>query len=169
MSTALAFRKPPQVAHRFANLNPTSYDSTARTFEAMIATATPVKRPFGNEVLRPETVDLGRLSTCGIPLIDSHNIFSVGSIFGEMLRGWQSNGGLMAKFALDDSESGKMAEGLVSRGIGVSIGYRVDDDDWLVTDEDGDSVDPSRLRWDGEYTFVAKRFELLEVSLRRSG
>src|SRR6202040_4278699 len=33
------------------------------------------------------------------------------------------------------------------------------------TDDEGDVVDPSRLRWDGEYTFTAKRWTLLECSL----
>jgi hypothetical protein len=45
------------------------------------------------------------------------------------------------------------------------IGYRVDE--WEITDEGGDVVDPARERinFDGDYTFTAVRWELLEVSL----
>jgi Caudovirus prohead serine protease len=170
MSTA-AFRKLPVggIEHRFADIKSSSYDSKARTVEATLSTGAAVKRAYGNEVLliTPAAVNLERLTTCGIPLIDSHNIFSVGSVFGRVARVWFDAGQLIGLLSFDDSDIGRMAEGLVSRGTvrGISIGYRVNDDDWEVTDDEGDKVDPSRLRWDGEYTFTARRFELLEVSL----
>jgi Caudovirus prohead serine protease len=141
MSTA-AFRKPPAIGHRFADFKAESYDAKARTFEAVLSTGAAVKRGYGLEKLLTTGAKLDRLSTCGIPLIDSHNIFSVGSVFGKMVRGWLNGGSLMALLALDDSTSGKMAEGLIARGMvrGISIGYRVDDDDWEVTDADGNVV-----------------------------
>jgi phage head maturation protease len=71
----------------------------------------------------------------------------------------------MGLLAFDDSESGRMAEGLVSRGTvrGISIGYAVTE--WEITDDEGNVVDQSRLRYDEEYIFTAKRFTLLECSL----
>jgi hypothetical protein len=126
-----------------------------------------VKREYGTEVLSISAgaVNLERLTTCGIPLIDSHNIFSVGAVFGRLVRAWFDRGRLMGLLAFDDSENGKNAEGLVSRGMvrGISIGYHVDE--FEVTDADGNVVDQSRLRYDEEYTFTAKRWTLLECSL----
>jgi hypothetical protein len=71
----------------------------------------------------------------------------------------------MGLLAFDDSDVGRKAEGLVSRGTvrGISIGYRVES--WEVTDDEGNVVDQSRLRYDEDYRFTAKRWELLEVSL----
>jgi hypothetical protein len=168
MSTAV-FRKPPAgvVEHRFADFKAESYDADARTVEAVLSVGAAVQRAYGSEVLsiNAGAVNLERLTTCGIPLIDSHNIFGIGGVFGRLVRAWFDRGRLMGLLAFDDSENGKSAEGLVSRGTvrGISIGYRVDE--WEVTDDEGDVVDPGRLRGDGEYTFTAKRWELLEVSL----
>jgi hypothetical protein len=112
-------------------------------------------------------VNLEMLTTCGIPLIDSHNVFGIGGVFGRVVRVWFNQSSLMGLLAFDDSDVGRQAEGLVSRGTvrGVSIGYRVEQ--WEVTDTDGDIVDPSRLRWDDQATctYTAVRWELLEVSL----
>jgi len=165
--TAPAFRKPPNIGHRFADFKAESYDAKARTVEAVLSVGAEVKREYGTEVLAISAgaVNLERLTTCGIPLIDSHNIFGIGSVFGRVVRVWFNRGSLMGLLAFDDSDVGRQAEGLVSRGTvrGVSIGYKVDE--WEVTDDEGDVVDPSRLRFDGEYTFTAKRWTLLEVSL----
>jgi hypothetical protein len=168
MSTA-AFRKLPVsgTEHRFADFKTESYDAKARTVEAVLSVGAAVKRDYGTEVLliTPSAVNIERLTTCGIPLIDSHNVFSVNSVFGKVVRVWFNGGSLMGLLAFDDSDVGRQAEGLVSRGTvrGVSIGYKVES--WLVTDDEGDVVDPNRLQWDGEYTFTAKRWTLLECSL----
>src|ERR1700746_410556 len=117
MSTA-AFRKPPTIGHRFADLKPESYDAKARTFEAVLSTSTPVRRDHGDEVLlnTPATVNLERMETCGIPLIDSHIIFSIGGVFGGLRRVWFETGAMIGLLGFDDSENGRNAEGLVSRG-----------------------------------------------------
>jgi hypothetical protein len=169
MSNAtLSVRKPPDIGHRFADLRPESHNPTARTVEAVLSVGAEVKRPFGVEVLliTPSAVDLGRLTSCGIPLIDSHNIFSVGAAFGRLQRAWFDRGNLMGLLSFDDSENGRMAEGLVSRGTikGISIGYKVDR--WKITDSDGAVVDPNLMRWnDDDCVFTATNWELLEVSL----
>ena len=165
----LSGRRAPAVTveHRFADFKAESYDAKARTVEAVLSVGAEVKREYGTEVLSISAgaVNLERLTTCGIPLIDSHNIFGIGSVFGRVVRVWFNRGSLMGLLAFDDSDVGRQAEGLVSRGTvrGVSIGYKVDE--WEVTDDEGDVVDPSRLRFDGEYCFTATRYELLEVSL----
>jgi hypothetical protein len=169
MSTAaIAFRKPPAIGHRFADFKAESYDAKARTVEAVLSVGAAVKRDYGTEALSISAgaVNLDRLSTCGIPLIDSHNVFGIGGVFGRVVRVWFVSGALMGLLAFDDSDAGRMAEGLVTRGTvrGISIGYKVDQ--WRITDADGDQVDPSQLRWDDQdCTFTAVRWELLEVSL----
>jgi phage head maturation protease len=171
MSTAaIAFRKPPTIGHRFADLKASSFDPEARTVEATLSSAgAEVRRSYGTEVLiiTPSAVDLSRLETCGVPLLDSHNIFSVGAVFGRVARVWFDRGSLMGLLSFDDSENGEMASGLVSRGTirGISIGYNVSE--WRVTNSDGDVVDPSRLRWDDQddCTFSAVKWQLLEASL----
>lgn len=155
---------------RFADISPASYDAKGRTVRAVLSVGSPVKRFFGTEVLqiKPEAVNLDRLSSCGVPLIDSHNIYGVlNGIFGRVERVWFEGGELVGLISFDDSDPGRKAEGLVARGVvrGVSIGYRVDE--WEIKDSDGNLVDPERerLMWDEDYTFTAKRWELLEVSL----
>src|SRR6185437_17069396 len=56
-------------------------------------------------------------------------------------------------------------EGMVARGEikGISAGYQVRE--WEVTDGDGRVVDPERISFDGDLTFTAVRWELLEGSL----
>jgi phage head maturation protease len=154
---------------RFADFKSATYDAKARTVEAVLSVGAEVQRGFGTEVLviSPAAVNLERLTTCGIPLIDSHNVFGIAGVFGKVVRAWFDSGQLMGMLAFDDSAAGRMAEGLVSRGTvrGISIGYKVDE--WEITDSDDKVVDPDRerLAWDEEYTFSAKRWELLEVSL----
>jgi Caudovirus prohead serine protease len=168
MNSATQTRKPPTIGHRFADLKSSSYDATARTIEAVLSVGAPVQRAYGSEVLsiNAGAVNLERLTTCGIPLIDSHNICSIGSVLGKLDRVWFDAGKLMGLLSFDDSEAGRMAEGFVTRGTirGISIGYRVLQ--WQVTNSDGDVVDPDRLRWDdSDCTFAATRWELLECSL----
>lgn len=154
---------------RLADLKASSYDPAARTVEAVLSVGAPVKRAYGTEVLEisPAAVDLKRLASCGVPLIDSHNIFGIAGVLGQVKRAWIAGGELLGLIEFDNSDVGREAEGLVARGMvrGVSIGYRVAR--WEVTDSDGNVVDPDRERlvWDEDYTFTAKRWELMETSL----
>jgi hypothetical protein len=165
------FRKSPRdgIGIRFANLTPSSYDAEARTVEVVMSTGAPVERYYGTEVLLIEAgaVNLERLASCGVPVIDSHNIFGIDGVFGNLQRAWFNAGQLLGLLLFDDSEAGRKAEGLVARGMirAVSIGYRVDE--WKITDPDGNIIDPEkeRMQWDVKYTFTATRWTLLEVSL----
>jgi hypothetical protein len=163
-----AIRRPPAIERRFADFKAESYDAKARTVEAVLSVGAAVKRDYGTEALSISAgaVNLDRLSTCGIPLIDSHKVFGIGGVFGRVVRVWFVSGALMGLLAFDDSDAGRMAEGLAMRGTvrGVSIGYKVDR--WEITDADGDVVDPDRMRWDDQdCVFTAVKWELLEVSL----
>lgn len=165
------FRKIPRDAIdiRFANLSPSSYDAKARTVEVVMSTGAAVERYYGTEVLLIEAgaVNLERLASCGVPVIDSHNIFGIDGVFGNLQRAWFDAGQLLGLLLFDDSEAGRKAEGLVARGMirAVSIGYRVDE--WEITDPAGNEIDPEkeRMQWDVKYTFTATRWTLLEVSL----
>ena len=139
-------RMPGSTETRRANLSPESYDAQERTVRAILSAGASVKRMYGTEVLQitPSAVNLDRLQTCGVPLIDSHNIFGLDGVLGNLERAWFKDKKLLGLIRFDDGEAGRQAEGLVARGAvrGVSIGYRVDK--WKVTDADGNVIDPER-------------------------
>src|SRR5579859_1936270 len=148
-----------QIETRFSNLSPDTYNAKTRTVKAVLSVGAAVRRPYGLEMLKisPEAVDLTRLTTCGVPILDSHQIFGLGNVLGRLENAWFERNRLLGSIAFDDSEAGREAEGLVARGTvrGISIGYRVDK--WEVRDEEGKLIDPSRDRmsFDGNYTFTA--------------
>jgi HK97 family phage prohead protease len=129
----------------------------------------PVKRFYGTEILRitPEAVDLTRMESGGIPLLDHHRQGGLDSMLGRVVETWFRRGALMGRLKFNDTEEGRKAEGMVSRGevVGVSVGYRVEE--WEITDEDGKVIDPEkeRVEWDEQLTFTASRWQLFEVSL----
>lgn len=166
------FRKFPKAGAqqtRFADVKASSYDAKARTVEAVLSAGTVVRREYGNEKLEISraAVDLSRLETCGIPLLDSHQITGLDAVLGRVASVSFESGKLVGVLAFDDSEAGRKAEGLVSRGTvrGISIGYSVSR--FEITDEDGNVIDPDkdRMAWGETYTFTAKRFSLLECSI----
>jgi len=167
--SAAWLRKASRKSKRFADVSLASYDADTRTVQVVLSSGAAVPRAYGTEVLqiKPSAVNLKRLGSCGIPLIDSHNMFGIGSLLGNLQRAWFDNGKLVGLIAFDDSNAGRHAEGLVARGMvrAVSIGYRVDK--WEITDPDGDVIDleKERMQWDMEYTFTAIRWTLFEVSL----
>lgn len=157
------------IEHRAAELTPSSYDAKARNVRAILSIGSPVKRFYGTEVLKisNSAINLDRIASCGVPLIDSHSVFGLDNVLGRIDSAWIEKGGLHGQISFDDGEAGRKAEGLVARGMvrGISIGYRVDE--WEITDEDGNVIDPEiqRMRFDENYTFTANRWELLEGSL----
>jgi hypothetical protein len=172
-NAARAFRdlpsswSPPDTQRRFADVG--SYDVDNHTCEAVLSTGAPVQRLYGVEVLliTPSAVDLGRAKSGLVPLIDSHQVQGIGNVLGRVDDVTFEKGKLVGRLVFDDSDAGRKAEGMAARRIvrSVSIGYRVDL--WSVTDDEGNVIDPERERmaWDEDYTFTAKRWELLEVSL----
>jgi phage head maturation protease len=148
---------------------PATYDESERTVTAVLSKGSPVRRPYGTEVLKisPEAVILTRVKTGGIPLLDSHSQSSIASSLGRVADAWVESGSLMGKIKFNATPEGVKAEGMVARSeiTGISAGYRVEE--WRITDKDGRVLDPEvdRIRFDDDLTFTATRWELLECSL----
>ena len=157
------------MATRLADLSPATYDSKSRSVEAVISRGSPVKRFYGTETLRihPDAVNLQRMKQGGIPVLDSHNQYSISAALGRVARTWFDKGALLGQLVFNDTDEGRKAEGMVSRGEigGISAGYRVDE--WKITDKDGNIIDPEtdRIRWDDDLSFEAVRWEVYEASL----
>jgi Caudovirus prohead serine protease len=159
-----------QPATRLLDLSPVSYNSEARTVDAVLSCGSPVTRFYGTGVLKisRDTVDLGRVFGAGVPVLDSHQQIGLSNALGRATNAWISDGRLIGTLAFNDTPEGRKAEGMVSRKEvnGVSIGYRVTD--WTITDSDGRVIDPAidHTRWDDDnLTFTASKWELLEISL----
>ncbi|WP_226577296.1 HK97 family phage prohead protease [Acuticoccus sediminis] len=112
-----------------SGVRPTTYDATARTVDAIIATPTPVRRWFGLEVLSmdPADVDLSRVDTGVVRLLDSHDASTIGRVLGTVesvrLDGEQA----IATIAFADTDAGREAEAAVAGGVVVSlsVGYEI--------------------------------------------
>jgi phage head maturation protease len=159
--------------HRFVDAAaiPLTYDERNRSVDATLSRGNPVPRFYGREVLQidPQSVIVDRLIAGGIPLLNSHAQGDITSALGRVTRVWFDRGALMGKLKFNETKEGRIAEGMVRRGeiTSVSVGYRVEE--WEITDENGDIVDPetSQWRWDDSdlLTYTATRWELLEASL----
>jgi phage head maturation protease len=156
---------------RFARVggSPRSYDPEAHTVEAVISKGSPVRRAFGTEVLKisPSAVDVSRVSSGGLPLLDSHSQTSINDHLGRITKTWFTRDALMGLITFNDSKEGHKAEGMVSRGeiAGISAGYTVSE--WEIKDASGRVLDPEhdRISFDDDLTFTATRWALLEASL----
>lgn len=135
---------------------PSSWDEDSRTFTGVLTTDAPVRRWFGDEVLRisADAIDLERVSIGQVRLLDSHNAYQLGSKLGTIERVWIEGGKLMGVVRVDDSEAGNAVLTHIKNGIGISIGYRVLK--WKLTEIDEEN---DREVWTGV------KWELLEASL----
>jgi phage head maturation protease len=159
----------PLTDTRFADVTPSSYDAKARTVEAVLSMGSPVTRFYGTEVLRihPDAVDLNRMKSSGIMLLDSHQQTGLNNALGRVQRTWFNRGALLGRLIFNDTKEGRKAEGMVARGeiAGISAGYSVKT--WEVTDAKGNVIDPEkqRINFDDVLTFTATRWEPHEFSL----
>jgi phage head maturation protease len=158
------------IAHRFAGGSPASYDKTGHTVDAVISAGAAVTRFYGIEVLRinSKSVDLSRVVSGGVPLLNSHSQSSIDAVLGRVDQCWIKSGQLWGKIVFAQTPAGRQAEGMVSRGElrGISAGYVVTK--WEISDSDGNVIDPEKqqMRWDEDaLTFTAVRWQLLEASL----
>lgn len=137
--------------------NAASYDAAARTVEAVLSAGSPVRRwSFTEELeISDQAIDLGRVTSGICRLLDSHNQWEMDAVLGSVTSARIENGQLIGVFTFADTDRGRTAEGMVSRGelTGVSIGYRVTQ--WVAV-----TVDDK-----GHETWRATRWELLEASL----
>jgi phage head maturation protease len=161
--------QPGQTLKRFADVapSPASFDKAARTVDCCISMGSPVVRFYGTEILRisPEAVDLSRMQSGIIPLLDSHQQAGIFNALGRIQSTSFSRGGLMGQLLFNKTEPGEIAMGMVERNEikGISAGYTVAE--WQITDKKGRKVDPDDISFDDELTFEATRWELLEASL----
>ncbi|MGY3506320.1 HK97 family phage prohead protease [Bradyrhizobium sp. USDA 4471] len=156
---------------RFADTapRPSSYNREARTVDCVISMGSAVQRFYGTEKLEisAKAVDLTRMKSGGIPLLDSHNQNGIDNHLGRFTQTWFSRGALMGKIVFNQTERGQNAMEMVERGeiTGISAGYIVRE--WKITDDDGNVIDPetTRVSLYDNLTFTASRWELLEASL----
>jgi HK97 family phage prohead protease len=141
---------------RLMGFAPNSYNADARTVDAVLATATQVKRYYFTEELEisGEAIDLTRAATGMVPLLDSHNQFDTAAVLGTVSNVRIEGGQLVGTLKFGETDRAKEVEGMVARGElkGVSIGYRVNT--WTIIQTEGDVE-----------TWRATRWELLEVSI----
>ena len=91
MAAVREMLKGTAIETSFATFKPSTYDAKARTVEVVMSTGAAVERYYGTEVLLIGAglpVNLERLASCGVllPVIDSHNIFSIGGVLGNLQR-----------------------------------------------------------------------------------
>ncbi len=154
--------QPQSKGERSAAFEPSTYDAETRTVELILSVGAQVERWGFNEELEisADAIDLSRVEGGKCPLLNSHNRWSIGDILGQVLESRiedvDGQPGLVAKVRFADTEAGREAEGMVSRGElrGVSIGYRVRK--WaLVPGDDPDDTE----------TWRATSWVLMEASL----
>jgi hypothetical protein len=161
---------PTGIAHRFAGGSPSTYDKASHSCDAVLSAGAEVARFYGREILRidSKSIDLSRVLSGGVPLLDSHSQSSIDSVLGRIDQCWIAGGKLHGKIVFAQTPAVRQAEGMVSRGElkALSVGYSVSA--WEITGEDGNVIDPEKewLRWDDtDLTFTAVRWQLLEASL----
>jgi hypothetical protein len=158
------------IAHRFAGAGSTSYDKASHSCTIVIGSNNPVIRFYGIERLRVDqkSVDLSRIASSGVPLLDSHQSTGIKNILGKISTAWIKDGLLYGRAVFAQTPQGRQAEGMVERGelTGVSAGYSISE--FEITNSDGDIVDPQKFRaWDDDVdlTYTATRWQLIEASL----
>jgi hypothetical protein len=155
------------ISHRFASASPSTYDEASHSVDCVISAGAAVKRIYGTEILRVDSIDLSRVANGTAPCLDSHSQASIGAVLGKVGSAWVRNGLLWGKIIFSQAAQGRIAEGMVARGeiTGISAGYSVSE--WEISDSSGKVLDPEKqqMRWDDDLTFTATRWLLLECSL----
>ncbi|WP_168247411.1 MULTISPECIES: prohead protease/major capsid protein fusion protein [unclassified Mesorhizobium] len=131
MKKPLTTRKKPGGIERLAlKFRPESIDTETRTFEATVATQTPVRRFFGREILacNAGAVNVERLAD--LPLLDSHQIVGIDNLLGRAIAYRFEGPSLVMKFRLAETERGDAAMAQIAAGTisKMSVGYTVDDE-----------------------------------------
>jgi len=154
---------PPQGPQaRFAAFQPSSYSAETRSVDLVLSIGAPVTRyGFVEELeISATAIDLARVTRGLVPLLNTHNRWEINAVLGGISNArFETIDGVAALIAtatFADTQAGREAEGMVSRGElrGVSIGY--DPKRWELV-----SIDPdTEVR-----TWRATSWELLEASL----
>jgi HK97 family phage prohead protease len=149
---------PPEMqGTRLAAFSGSTYNAATRTVEAVLSVGARVKRWFGFEELSMDVaaVDLSRVALGQVRLLDSHNQYEIDAVLGRVTSARIEGGQLVGTLHFADTERGRTAEGMVSRGelTGISIGYMIRA--WRLIELDSND----REVWQ------ASEWELLEASL----
>ncbi|MYA41325.1 MAG: hypothetical protein F4Z31_06200 [Gemmatimonadetes bacterium] len=120
-----------QLLTRFASSIPSSINTTARTCQAVISSPQPVERFDGKgrfyEVLLPSGLDRQAFNNRNVPILDSHNQFTVNALLGTVEAVRVENNQVIADLKFSGSADvtstfEKIADGTLK---GVSVGYRI--------------------------------------------
>lgn len=138
-----ATRLAGETFYRVLELDRAAANDTARTVPASLSSETPVRRWFGNEILKhtPDAVDLSRMQNGALPLLDSHD---TGVLIGaaEDFRFINSRLHALLRFAEATTAPHVWEQVREGMPLGISIGYRVDE--WT---ESAESDDVTVTRW----------------------
>lgn len=153
-------RSQPQVGGRGTRdlaVTPESYNSAARTVDAVLSAGTAVRRYYFTEELEisEEAIDLTRVNAGICPLLDTHNQYELNAVIGRISNVRIEEGRLIGTLTFSDTEAGRAVEARVASGElrAISIGYRVTR--WQITATDENDYE----------TWRAVAWELLEASL----
>src|SRR4051812_31854237 len=94
------------LAHRDATARPTSFDSKARTIEAVVATNNPVRRrDMSGEFLEILDVAGANLDTLrGASVLDSHMQHGLDNVLGSVEDAWRECDQIIARIRFSDRE-----------------------------------------------------------------
>ena len=148
---------PASTGSRYAAFTGSSFDAATRTIEAVFSVGARVKRWGYYEELEisPTSVDLGRVLAGQCRFLDAHNQWEMDAVLGVVESARIENGALVGRIRLADTDKGREAEGMITRGelTGISVGYAVRT--WRLAELLDNEVEVWR----------AAEWELLEVSL----
>ncbi|MER9573331.1 HK97 family phage prohead protease [Mesorhizobium opportunistum] len=118
------------VGHLDIRFAPASVDAKARTFEATVATETPVKRFFGHEILLCNARAINPERLPDLPLLDSHQIVGIENALGRAVSHRFEGASLVVKFRMAKTTRGNDAMAQIAAGTinKVSVGYFVDEE-----------------------------------------
>jgi len=118
------------VEHLDIRFAPASVDAKSRTFEATVATETPVKRFFGREILLCNARAINAERLADLPLLDSHQIVGIDNALGRAVSHRFEGASLVVKFRMANTPRGDAAMAQIVAGTinKVSVGYFVDEE-----------------------------------------
>lgn len=148
---------PDHTGARFMPFTGQSFDAATRTIECVMSAGVRVRRWFGFEELdmSPAAVDLGRVALGQVRFLNHHNQWEMNAVLGVVESARLENGQLVGRVRLAETDAGREAEGMITRGelTGLSIGYGVRK--WMLAEIlDGDLE-----------VWRAAEWELFELSL----
>ncbi len=120
---------PDKRGRRAAAAAPSTYDPAAHTVELVLSTGADVTRWGYIErlLVSPEAVDLSRMRSGALKVLNSHNAWDIGAILGTIVDARFESGMLVGVCQFAETPAAREAEGMVARGelVGVSVGYEV--------------------------------------------